>query len=174
MPTNTKELVISNLSLANKIARKSQFKYKKFTFDELQSAAYMGLVEASCKYDNSMGVKFTTYAISKMKYAIIDYVAEVSFRKKGKEKFVDLHEIEITDGLTDTDREEFICILTQGLTGKEKEIFICYYLNEKKLHEIASLYELNESRISQILKKVTSYIQEKWRDRERELYEIAA
>lgn len=174
MSTNTKELVISNLSLANKIARKSQYKYKKFTFDELQAAAYMGLVEASCKYDNSVGVKFTTYAISKMKYAIIDYVAEVSFRKKGKEKFVDLHEIEIADGSTDTDREEFIFILTQGLTGKEKEIFVCYYLNEKKLHEIALLHDVNESRISQILKKVTSYIQEKWRDREIELYEIAA
>ena len=65
-------------------------------------------------------------------------------------------------------------IITNDLQLKEKEIFLDYYVNDRKMHEIANDHNVHESRISQILKKVIQKINMKWSGNRSELYDIAA
>jgi RNA polymerase sigma factor (sigma-70 family) len=173
MKQTVNELIISHLSLANSIAYKIRYKYKKFTIDELQSAAYMGLVEAANKYDEKNGVKFITFATSKIRWAILDYAVEVRFSNNTNLKFISLDDNQYSRKESGN-REEIYKILTQDMNEREKEIFISYYVKEKKMHEIAVSYNVKESRISQILSKVVKRLQEKLQSRKEELYDIAA
>lgn len=73
------KLILDNISFANQIAAK-QFKItpKCFYFDELKSAAYMGLVEAAIRYRGQ--VPFRGFAFKRIQGEIIDYIR---FRYRG-------------------------------------------------------------------------------------------
>ena len=177
MTDTVNELIIANIDLANKMARKSQSKYPKFSFDELQAAAFMGLVESANKFDNTLNVKFSTFASTKIKYSILDYVLESSVINNPEKKkivFVELQEETVSVKPENTNRHEIYEIITNDLQLKEKEIFLDYYVNDRKMHEIANDHNVHESRISQILKKVIQKINMKWSGNRSELYDIAA
>jgi RNA polymerase sigma factor (sigma-70 family) len=74
----------------------------------------------------------------------------------------------------DYDEKEFYDVLLKFMDKREKEIFLDYYVNGKRMHQIADELQLDESRISQIIKKIIEKIRMTWKYYEFELYERAA
>lgn len=69
------ELVIKYIPLANKLAfQKNKFTSKNICFDELKSAAYMGLVNAANKFDKKYNCSFYTYAKIRILGEICDFI----------------------------------------------------------------------------------------------------
>jgi RNA polymerase sigma factor (sigma-70 family) len=166
------ELTLSHIELADKIARMNQSKYPYLSYDELQSAAYMGLVKAANQYNKNQNTKFSTFAFSKINWSIVQYAILESKRLPTVQIDPDSEEFSMSS--CDYDKSEFYNILLRVLDKREKEIFLDYYVNGKRMHQIADTLQLDESRISQIISGIVRKIQSKWRHRELELYERAA
>jgi RNA polymerase sigma factor (sigma-70 family) len=166
------ELTLPHIDLADKIARMNQSKYPYFSYDELQSVAYMGLVKAANQYNKNQNTKFSTFAFSKINWSIVQYAILESKRLPTVQIDPDSEELSMSS--CDYDKSEFYNILLRVLDKREKEIFLDYYVNGKRMHQIADTLELDESRISQIISGIVRKIQCRWRHRELELYERAA
>lgn len=73
-----RELIINNMALANYLAKLKKISLpKNITFSELQSAAFMGLVEAANRFVPEKGISFSTYAYFRISGAINDYLREL-------------------------------------------------------------------------------------------------
>lgn len=73
------KLIIENLVFANKLASIFKRKIHFVNYDELQSAAYLGLVEAADNFDLEKGVSFESFAKFRIIGAIKDYLREISW-----------------------------------------------------------------------------------------------
>ena len=165
-------LTLSHIDLADKIARMNQRKYSYFSYDELQSVAYMGLVKAANEYNKNQNTKFSTFAFSKINWSIVQYAMLESKRLPTVQIDPDSEELSISS--CDYDEKEFYDVLLKFMDKREKEIFLDYYVNGKRMHQIADELQLDESRISQIIKKIIEKIRMTWKYYEFELYERAA
>jgi len=167
----TDELILENISLAKKIARHSKSKYYFCDLDELESAAYMGLVTAAKSFDKNKK-NFLLYARYKIHYAIIDYLREISWGKFClEENSNDLlcnlfaHESKNLD-------LEFFAKLVKCLNAKYKKIIYLSLVEGLANCEIAKLFNLTEARISQILKISMQKICLEWNNKTEQLYEL--
>lgn len=167
------ELIVHHIGFSEKVARLNCKKYPRISFDELCSAAYMGLVIAANKYNANRETKFTTYAHLKINFSILMYAKE-NYPIKKKTIYESDMDKSVMEGLTvkiqKPERHEICDILTTGLNQQEKEIFVDYYVNGKRAKEIAVEQKVDNSRISQILKKITKKLTTKWNDNKCELY----
>ena len=76
---NKNELILNHISLAEKIA-KIQFKKTPCVYyEDLQSASYMGLVQAATRYIPELNDNFEAYVAPRIKGAILDYLRELSW-----------------------------------------------------------------------------------------------
>jgi len=74
-----KELIILNINLANAIAAKKKRALSHIHYEDLQSAAYMGLVEAANNYDSNKNDCFQSFAVWRISGAIKDYLREINW-----------------------------------------------------------------------------------------------
>ena len=75
---NIRELIVNNMALANYLANLKKLSLpKNITFGELQSAAFMGLVEAANRFIPEKGICFSTYAYFRISGAMNDYLREL-------------------------------------------------------------------------------------------------
>ena len=79
MNTNLHELIINHMSLAEKIAKSKKRKLSHVSYEELVSAAYLGLVEAASNYKSNENDCFAAYAIWRIIGAVRDYLRELSW-----------------------------------------------------------------------------------------------
>jgi len=84
---NIKELVISHIDLANKMALSKKRLLSYVHYEELQSAAYLGLVEAANKFDINKNDCFRAFATWRIKGAIKDYLREIRWGSRRKPIF---------------------------------------------------------------------------------------
>ena len=77
-------LVLSHLYLAEKIAKSKKKKLSHISYDELKSAAYLGLVEASTRYNPDVNNCFAAYAVWRIIGSIRDYLRELSWGTRSK------------------------------------------------------------------------------------------
>jgi DNA-directed RNA polymerase specialized sigma subunit len=113
------------------------------SFEELESAAYMGLVDAATKFNPRLGFAFSSYARMRIDGEMKDYM-RLSLIGNGVRL--------ISDG------EDFPCPEPSGwdvdlscLDDREAKILRLYYIDNKAMKEIGSSEGISESRISQIL-----------------------
>lgn len=68
------------ISFASKLAR--EFRRAHFhpalSYEELQSAAFLGLCEAACRFDSARGLSFETFAYLRIRGAMFDYLRFVT------------------------------------------------------------------------------------------------
>jgi RNA polymerase sigma factor for flagellar operon FliA len=76
---NTRELILSNINLANNLAASKKRSLSHIYYEDLQSAAFLGLVEAANKFDNSKNNCFEAFAICRIQGAIKDYLRELNW-----------------------------------------------------------------------------------------------
>lgn len=78
------ELIISNINFADIIAAKKKRQISSINYEELQAAAYLGLVEAAHRYDQKKNACFQAFAFFRINGAIRDYLRELSWGSRRK------------------------------------------------------------------------------------------
>ncbi len=72
-------LIIENLPLADKIAKSKKRKLSHISYDELQAAAYLGLVEGASRFDPNKNDCFPAFAVRRIIGAVQDYLRELAW-----------------------------------------------------------------------------------------------
>lgn len=72
------QVIVENIPLVKNIASKFNVSNIGIDYDDLVSIGVMGLMDAYDKYDESKGVKFSTYATLRIKSHIIDEIRKLS------------------------------------------------------------------------------------------------
>ena len=166
-------LVEKYMPLANKLAyKKKKVLPRHVDFEELQSAAYLGLVEAASRYDVNKGVAFSTYAVPRIFGAIHDYLRQQGWGKRGEYLTVHSLDSSIDDDccLKDTvelrperNDGEFLECISHILEDEDsKKILQYYFIDEFSMKEVGEKFGISESRISQIFKKYKARILSSW------------
>ena len=147
------ELIVDNMNFAEKLAR---FQFKKtpscVQFDELKSAAYMGLVDAASKYDGSK--PFQLYASFRIFGEIKDYLRSLFWNGRGKNVKVsswqDHHDVaEVADN---DNFDDFLNYMTDNKVSElARNVLRMYYGEDLTMKQIATSVGLSASRIYQIL-----------------------
>ena len=152
MNENTTTLILSNLNLAQKIAKSKKKSLPHISFDELESAAYMGLVEAANNYNPNKNDNFSAYAVFRIIGAVKDYLRELSWGKRTENiKMSCVYEKEVSCK-ENISFEEII----EKLPCVNKNVLKLYYVEGLKIKEIASDMKVHQSRVSQILSESRS------------------
>lgn len=144
---NIQKLVLDYLPLANSIARKYSLNCPRcVSFDEIKSAAYMGLVDAANKFDPSRNVKFGAYARFRIAGEIKDHLKSLTKNDKIFDEEFDCPSSESNQ------TKEFFDFVSEKLGDSYGKIIRMYYVENRTLKEIGTLNGVGESRISQIIK----------------------
>jgi len=174
LTTKKHNLVLTNLELARKIARQRKKKISNVSLDDLESAAYFGLVQAAESYDVKKSDNFVQYAIFKIFGAIRDYLRELLWGpRKNPWNKKDQNFDEFVEKNQNQDDELFYKIIAV-LPENSQVALKKYYVDCEKMSDIANVLGVNESRVSQIISESKRVLKEKWSELENELYESAA
>jgi len=146
------DLITSHLSFAERIAS-AQFKKTPscVQWDELKSAAYMGLVDAANKYDGSK--PFEIYASFRIFGEIKDYLRTLYWNGRGQSAKVNsLDESYDYAGEPEPDNfDEFFEGITKELNPLGRKVLRLYYAEDLTLKEIAAQVGLSVTRVYQLL-----------------------
>ena len=145
------KLIVDHMPLANKLA----WKYKKMVpyyvnFDDLQSAAYFGLVDAASRYNLEKGC-FSSFVFLRIIGEIKDYI-----KKNTKNYLFEKDYCENSIYYTENNQletKDFVNFIVKSLNSIAKEIIKLYYIDGKTMKEIAIKFNISEGRISQLIKE---------------------
>ena len=156
------------------LARKVAYQYykmakNKYSYDEIESAAFMGLIKAAKRFDETRGVKFSTYAMPTIKGEI-----QVMFRddkwyfvRRGvpqemlSTNFVidPSNNTEMQDVLEDEENLEENLVnkitvkkLFELLTERDKRIVYLYFYKRLSQCQISEIVNLSQVSVSRIIK----------------------
>lgn len=172
------QLIQDNIELASYLA--SSFKRRvprHITHDELKSAAYLGLVKAAKKYDESRDVAFEKYASTMMYFEILDFLQErrwgnkrkntpisnmVSINAQGrKEKSI----LDFCMGDSDIDfshTNDIFQSFKKYVSERELSFLVDYYVNEKNMTEMSKEHGISGSRMQQIIDRARNKIRKRF------------
>lgn len=183
---NTQQkLVEQYIPLANKLAHKKKRSLPSFVdFEELQSAAYMGLVEAASRYNPDLGVEFSTYAYPRIFGAIQDYLREMGWGKRSEP--VRAYSLDATvttcdgecsqgdllEAKEERNSEDFMEVVSLNLDEQAGQVLRHYFIDEFSMKEVGAKFGVSESRVSQLIKQYKDRIRSDWS--EQELRDLAA
>jgi len=160
------KLILDYLPLANKLDWiKNEKTPKSVTIDDLQSAAYFGLVDAASRYQRHYGVTFGAFARLRIYGEMADYLRELAW---GGRRLVKMNSLgdgfweETVPSVDKNDPLEFFEMVTRSLTGIGERIIKMYYMEQRTLREIGQVENLSESRISQLLSKCRDTIRREY------------
>lgn len=195
------DLVEKYLPLAKKIADRRYGRINKVVrYDDVLSAAHLGLIDAASKYDvnkshNLAKRPFEAYASVRIFGSINDYLRtcnwgrrqhnlvpssiECSLCRNNDSNSRYDNDISIKDSIIDKEvsaidkmnREDFFAKLIKCLPAKEKKAFRLKYIHGMTMKEIADILDVCESRISQILSCALEQLKKTWENRVDELYD---
>jgi RNA polymerase sigma factor (sigma-70 family) len=165
-------LILNNMNLAERISRSKKRKLSQIDYEELKSAAYLGLVEAANKYDPEENPCFPAYAAFRIVGAVQDYLRELSWGSRSrpvKTSDASLYEEEM--GATDeASNEGFFERFTKQLPAAGKSVMRQYYIEERKIKDIASDLGVHQSRVSQLLSDSRNRLKSYWQGQADELW----
>lgn len=168
------KLVEQYVPLANKLAYQKKRTLPKFIdIEELKSAAYLGLVEAASRFDQSLGNSFSTFAYPRIFGAIHDYLREQGWMKRGNtDKMLSLdtpcsdEELmmlkDTIEAKPESDAEELFEAVTLKFDAHAKSVLRHYFVDELSMKEVGEKFGVSESRISQLIKQYKKRIQSDW------------
>lgn len=157
------KIILNHLKFASKLARiKSLSSPPQVSFEELESAAYMGLVKAAERFNPDLGFAFSSYARFRINGEMKDYMRSCLIGSKSKVRFINQGEdFEIKSSIDD----DFNFNFSSFLNSRETKIVNLYYINSISMKEIGIDEGISESRVSQILnscrKKIKKHLEAK-------------
>jgi RNA polymerase sigma factor (sigma-70 family) len=147
------------------LAKKLAFQKKKIVprfidVDDLISAAYVGLVEAASRFDETKGVLFQTFAYPRISGSINDYLRSCGMMQGTGDEY-DLSQVaeqkQGGDGF-----EDILDVVTRNLDSNAKGILKLYFEEDLPMKEVGARFGVSESRISQILSRYKKDIRQEW------------
>ena len=161
MDSIKEKLIIDNMYLADRFAGKFRKKLpKSISFDELQSAAYMGLVRATKNYKSDES--FPRYACFHIRGEILDYVRKLdNYRRKNKIKFGSI-DVEnsygepIAANIPDDSKQisytdDFFLNVRKIVTERQYEAVENYYIKDMTLNDIGKKMKISASAVCKLL-----------------------
>lgn len=148
-------LVEQFMPYANKLAHERKKSLPRFIdFEEIQSAAYLGLVEAANRYCPERGVDFRTFSFPRIRGAITDYLRSLGRQLVSidaqNDSGVALNEtLEALDAVDKS--EETLDEVSKGLGDRARAMLKYYYLDDFSLKEVGERFGVTESRVCQLL-----------------------
>jgi RNA polymerase sigma factor (sigma-70 family) len=160
------ELVLLNIDLAKRLAKikKRKKQISNVYLEELESAAYLALVEASKKFDKRYNASFATYAFVRINGAIEDYLREISWgSRKGFNKKPDLlQDFSLFDKeYASLSIDEFDIIISP-LPQRSQEFLKLYYEENIGVDTISSKYKMSKSRVYKIINDALMVLRKTW------------
>ena len=175
MTTEQQSLVVKYMPLAKKLAgQKKRVLPRHVDYEELESAAYMGLVEAASRFDASQGVAFSTFAYRRIFGAICDWLRQQGWGRRNE--YLSVQSLEcptgqdgevlgdlVEDKSTERNDDEFVEHASMLLKDNSaKDILQHYFVDEFSMREVGDKFGVSESRISQIIKKYRTNVRSSW------------
>ena len=165
-------LVENYIPFANKLAHlKAKQLPRRADIEELKSAAFLGLVQASRRYDPSKLNGFAAFAKWRIWGEINDCVRNLAWGKKTRK-------ISIQQSDFDEGTPEFLSLSCEEESVETKDLceyFLSeikdsvvrdmvhrYYIGGEKLKDISEEHDLSIGRVSQILKKTMSDLNQQY------------
>lgn len=158
------ELVEKHIGLANKLAaNKKKLMPAYVSYDELQSAAFLGLTEAANRFDPDMGFCFTTYAYPRIWGAINDYLRELGVINVSLE-ISNEDDLCLKDTLIsrENNTEQILEFVQEALGEQAGDMIRLYYVDQYSMREIGEQYNISEGRVSQLLSSYKKSIRDNW------------
>ena len=177
MNTEQQRLVEKYMPLAKKLAGERKKGLPRYIdYEDLESAAYMGLVEAASRYDKTLGVAFSTFAYRRIFGAICDWLRQQGWGKRNEYLAVQSLDClvgeegtfgDLVEAKSDRNNEEIIEHVSFILQDEgAKNLLQHYFIDELSMKEVGDKFGVSESRISQILKKYKARIRSSWEEQE--------
>jgi RNA polymerase sigma factor (sigma-70 family) len=162
-------LVEQYIPLANKLAyQKKRTLPRHIDIEELQSAAYLGLVEAASRYDETKGASFPTFAYMRIFGAINDYL-----RSLGNPSILSLdstfgdQDCSLKDEVRskdESDFEECLEVVANDLGEQAQDVLRLYLVDELSMKEVGQKIGVSESRVSQLLTSYRTSVKKQWNE----------
>lgn len=166
MDTSLHALIERFMPLANKLAFEKKRNLPRYIdVEELQSAAYLGLVEAASRFDTNKGTAFSTFAYPRISGAINDYLRSLGLTKPLSLDSSDEDEGCLADTLaakSENNFEEVLEVVTQDLGEDATFMLRCYFVDELPMKEIGNRCGVTEGRVSQIFSSYKKQIASRW------------
>jgi len=187
------KIVEENLTLAKTLAKRKYFQSRRTVqYDDLESAAFRGLIDAAERFNADKlhkGYPFAVYARSRICGEMIDYLRDISWgsrsgyitplsleakirdqRSSSTEPTIrDLVEDKKRSVIDEANSEQLFDKVIKCLSSREKKIFKLRFIYNLTLLDIAERTKLTESRVSQIITTNIEYLKNNWYSRKDEL-----
>jgi RNA polymerase sigma factor (sigma-70 family) len=172
------QLVEQYVPMANKLAFQKKRSLPRFIdIEDLRSAAYLGLVEAANRFNPDLGVCFSTFAYPRINGAIIDYLRNQGWLKRGDTCRIISLDVPMSGCdacvLGDTiatkeeiNQEEILDVIFLDLDNQAKSILRHYFIDELSMKEVGDKFGVTEGRISQLIKQYKEQIRSNWTESE--------
>jgi len=158
---NTNKLIEENLLLAKKIAFDKKKSLPNFVdLDDLQSAAYLGLVEAANRFDETRGIAFSTFAYPRIFGSVLDFLRQnFKFDKSN----LDGEDVNFEfEAPAKEDESELFDHIFKDFDKYDQDILRSYFVIGTSMKEIGNRYGVSESRISQLISRNKKRVKDKW------------
>lgn len=195
--TDRNILIEKHLDLAKNLAKKRYQKVNNTVqCEELESAAYEGLIDAATKFDpnriHPLAKKpFEAYASRRIIGQMTDYLRVCNWGTRSHPQHVVSLEnkayantnqnviMTLSETLTSKETNavdslngpELFEKLIKGLSERDREVFRMRYIENLNMYDIGQLLDLSESRVSQILSTNKRYLINVWNQRLSELWD---
>jgi RNA polymerase sporulation-specific sigma factor len=168
--------ISEHLGLAQKIAWGFYPKiHKKYEFEDILQVAYVGLVKAGKSFDETRGIKFSTYAVPKIKGELIRFLKDdkkYNISRGVPHDYTMLSfEFENENGcLRDKiGNNDFECGLIKiisvnesinNLSNQEKKILKLYFIDNLTQKQIGEICGILQNQVSRIKRRVVKKLRE--------------
>lgn len=178
-----KQMVEDNINLIYKPTAQYYFSHEmvrqKYELDELLSVSTLALHKAATKFDKNKGCEFSTYAVTLINFALMQFTRKDKWYfkrtvRKGIEKFEPIErvststviseignrDITIEEALEDEEDQykeiedkQLVKLLLDTCTGRERAILEGYFCDRKSQAELSKEFKTSQSFISLVIRR---------------------
>ena len=157
--TSTDKMIVDYIIFANAIAARRKKNIPNcVSIEEIRSAAYFGLVDASKRFDGRMS--FATFAGPRIEGAITDYLREL--RWGSRRRPVTTTEFKDDNGKETKFFDDLFEVLCKFANKNVRQILTRHFMEGQTQTDIANSLGTTRSNVNQIIKRFATDVRSRW------------